>query len=59
MLDTQPFNEKISALIEAHKVAKENRDLKLSEKIEKQLVKLNPQHFSYFEIDNLLKSFSK
>jgi len=59
VFDTQPFNEKISALIEAHQVAKENRDLELSEKIEKQLVKLNPQHFSYFEIDNLLKSFSK
>lgn len=57
---TSPFaNEKIVELLEERKKAIKSRDKKLENKIEDALKQINPQYFSYLELDNLLKSISK
>lgn len=57
---TSPFaNEKIVELLEQRKKAIKSRDKNLENKIENELKQINPQYFSYLELDNLLKSISK
>jgi len=57
---TSPFaNEKIVELLEQRKKAIKSRDKNLENKIEDELKQINPQYFSYLELDNLLKSISK
>lgn len=54
--ETQPFASKeISDLIEKRKYAIENEDKKLENEIEEMLIKLNPQYFSYFKLDDLIE----
>jgi len=52
--ETYPFNQEISILLQQRKIAvsQKNKDERI--KIEKRLQKINPQYFSYFEIDELL-----
>ncbi|MEG1591207.1 AAA family ATPase [Chryseobacterium sp.] len=54
--ETQPFASKeISDLLEKREKAIRDNNKELENKIEYQLLKINPQYFSYFEIDNLIK----
>lgn len=54
--ETQPFaSKKISDLLEKREKAIRENNKELENKIEDQLLKINPQYFSYFEIDNLIK----
>ncbi len=53
--ETQPFNQEITELLEKRKAAIENDDKNLENKIEAELLKLNPQYFSYFQIDDLIE----
>ncbi|MCE3075887.1 AAA family ATPase [Chryseobacterium gwangjuense] len=54
--ETQPFASKeISDLIEKRTYAIENGNKELENEIEEQLLKLNPQYFSYFKIDEIIK----
>lgn len=53
---TLPFaNEKIISLLEKRKKAIKEKNKKLENEIEDKLKKINPQYFSYLELDNLLK----
>lgn len=57
---TSPFaNEKIVELLEERKKAIKSKNKDLENQIENQLKEINPQYFSYLELDNLLKSISK
>lgn len=57
---TLPFaNEKISSLLFQRKKAIKEKNKDLENKIEDELKKINPQYFSYLELDNLLKSIIK
>ncbi|WP_027378244.1 AAA family ATPase [Chryseobacterium daeguense] len=54
--ETQPFASKeISDLIEKRKYAIENGNKELENEIEEKLLKLNPQYFSYFKLDDLIE----
>jgi hypothetical protein len=59
VFETSPFSESISKLIKEREVAINNNDLVKSEEIENKLKAINPQYFSYFDIDKLLKTVSK
>lgn len=56
---TQPFNEEISALIEQRKKAIQAGNEVERLKIEDALKVINPEYFSYFEIDKLLQSINE
>ncbi|WP_294304305.1 AAA family ATPase [uncultured Chryseobacterium sp.] len=57
---TLPFaNEKISSLLSRRKTAIKEKNKELENEIEDELKKINPQYFSYLELDNLLKSIAK
>ncbi|WP_250253319.1 AAA family ATPase [Chryseobacterium sp. Marseille-Q3244] len=57
---TQPFaNEEIVSLLEIRKKAIKSKDKQLEKEIEKKLIKINPQYFSYLELDNLLNSIKE
>ncbi|GEN76375.1 AAA family ATPase [Chryseobacterium hagamense] len=57
---TLPFaNEKISSLLSRRKKAIKEKNKELENEIEDELKKINPQYFSYLELDNLLKSIVK
>lgn len=51
---TSAFNTEISDLLQARKEAIESGNEKKAQAIEATLLKVNRQHFSYFEIDKLL-----
>jgi predicted ATP-binding protein involved in virulence len=53
--ETQPFNQEITELLEKRKAAIKINDKDLENKIEAELLKLNPQYFSYFQIDDLIE----
>lgn len=54
--ETQPFASKeISDLLAARDEAIKKNNKELENKIEDKLLKINPQYFSYFEIDELIK----
>lgn len=54
--ETQPFASKeISDLLEKRDEAIKLNDKQLENEIESKLLEINPQYFSYFEIDDLIK----
>lgn len=59
VFETSSFSETITNLMKEREEAINNNDLKKSEKLEEKLKKINPQYFSYFDIDKLLKTVSK
>ena len=59
VFETSPFSESITKLIKEREIAINNKDLVKSEEIENKLKAINPQYFSYFDIDKLLKTVSK
>jgi hypothetical protein len=56
---TYPFNQEISDLLRARKVAIQSGDKKKEKQIESRLKAINPDYFSYLDIDNLLGELSK
>lgn len=51
---TYPFNSTISELLQRRKEAINTKNKVLEQEIQNKLKALNPQYFSFFEIDNLL-----
>ncbi|MEM7118857.1 MAG: AAA family ATPase [Chloroflexota bacterium] len=56
--ETQPFNEEITQLLERREVAIVANDIGLQEQIEGQLKQLNPEAFSYFDVDKMIQSLA-
>ena len=59
VFNTNPFNAEISDLMNKRKMAIETKDFSKKEEIEEKLKAINPEYFSYFDIDKLIKSISK
>nr|WP_315156572.1 AAA family ATPase [uncultured Flavobacterium sp.] len=59
VFSTNPFNAEISELMNKRKIAIESKDFVTKEEIEEKLKAINPEYFSYFDIDKLIKSISK
>lgn len=59
VFSTNPFNAEISELMNKRKIAIEIKDFVTKEEIEEKLKAINPEYFSYFDIDKLIKSISK
>ncbi len=59
VFSTNPFNAEISELMNRRKIAIESKDFVTKEEIEEKLKAINPEYFSYFDIDKLIKSISK
>jgi len=59
LFDTNSFGTEISGLLKERKQAIQDQDQGAVERIEKELLRLNPQYFDYFNIDNLLKSMKR
>lgn len=59
VFETSPFNETITNLMTKRENAIKDNDFKESERIEKELKEINPQYFSYLDIDKLLNLVSK
>ncbi len=59
VFETSAFSETITNLMTKRENAIINKDFAESEKIEEQLKEINPQYFSYLEIDKLLNLVSK
>jgi predicted ATP-binding protein involved in virulence len=59
LFNTQPFNLEISKLIEERQFAAEAGDETLKKTAEEKLKALNPQYFSYFDLDEKLKALYK
>jgi predicted ATP-binding protein involved in virulence len=59
VFSTNPFNAEISDLMSKRKIAIESKDFVNKEAIEEKLKAINPEYFSYFDIDKLIKSISK
>lgn len=55
VFNTQPFNEEISSLIRKRKEAAKAGNKAEKQAIENQLLAINPEYFSYLEIDRLLE----
>lgn len=54
--ETTPFaNKEIDDLLNARKLAIVNRDKLEEDRIESKLLEINPQYFSYFDIDKIIK----
>ena len=58
LFDTQPFNEKISDLIAARKKAIIKGDEAKRKVIEEKLQAINPEYFSYFDVEELLDNMA-
>lgn len=58
IFETLSFNDTISKLIEERKAAIEAGNFEKSQKIEEKLKKINPEYFSYFDVDKLLESIA-
>lgn len=59
VFNTNPFNAEISDLMNKRKIAIESKDFATKEEVEEKLKAINPEYFSYFDIDKLIKSISK
>lgn len=59
VFDTQPFNAEITNLMKERKEAIITHNKTKRTEIEQKLQALNPQYFSYFEIDELLEKITK
>jgi len=58
--ETSSFaNKEIDELLEARKEAIESRNKEEENRIEKELLKINPQYFSYLEIDKIIDQIKK
>ncbi len=56
LFNTSSFNAEISNLIEQRKEFIQNDEVEKAENIEKKLLTINPEYFSYLNIDKLLKN---
>lgn len=59
VFDTNSFNQEIEQLMAKRKAAMEANDYSKTEKIEQQLKEINPEYFSYFDVESLLDSITK
>lgn len=59
VFNTNPFNAEISDLMNKRKIAIESKNFVKKDEIEEKLKAINPEYFSYFDIDKLIKSISK
>jgi predicted ATP-binding protein involved in virulence len=59
IFNTNSFNTEISELIIQRKNFIQNNEIEKANEIEKKLLKINPEYFSYFEIENIIKKISK
>lgn len=59
VFETSSFSESITKLINEREEAIKQNDFSKSELIEEKLKEINPQYFSFYDIDKLLKSVSK
>lgn len=59
VFNTSGFNEQITQLIAERKKAVEKNDKTTAEQIEKKLKSINPEYFSYFDVEEILKEISK
>lgn len=58
VFNTQPFSEEISKLIEERKSALEAGDKEKVKQIEQRLIQINPEYFSAFDIEEMIKAIS-
>ena len=58
VFNTQPFSEEISKLIEERKTALEKGDKSEVKRIEDRLIQINPEYFSAFDIEEMIKAIS-
>ena len=58
LFDTQPFNETISSLIAERKQAIAKKDKAQRQRIEALLKEINPEYFSYFDVEDLLENIA-
>lgn len=58
VFETSPFSESITKLLRERQESINQNNFERSEQIETELKAINPQYFSYFDIDKLLKSVS-
>lgn len=59
VFNTSSFNTEISELIAERKQAIEKGNTKVAENIKKKLKEINPEYFSYFDVEDILKEISK
>tara|TARA_R100000306_G_scaffold22765_1_gene26138 strand:- start:1057 stop:2277 length:1221 start_codon:yes stop_codon:yes gene_type:complete len=59
LFDTRNFNSEISSLLELRKQAVNKDDKKEVKRIEKELLRINPEYFDYLNLDSILKSIKK
>lgn len=59
VFSTQPFNEEISLLIKRRKQAISENNHKIVPEIEQRLLELNPEYFSYLDIENKIGGIEK
>ena len=58
VFNTSSFNAEISKLIEDRKQAVENNDKEKVDKLEKQLKQINPEYFSYLDVEDILQKIT-
>jgi len=56
---TYPFNTEISDLLQQRKIAISEKNITKRIELENALKRINPQYFSFFEIDSLLEDLTK
>ena len=59
VFNTSSFNSEISELIAERKQAIEKGNTEVAENIKKKLKEINPEYFSYFDVEDILKEISK
>lgn len=59
LFDTRNFNSEISNLLELRKEAMDNNNKSEVKRIEKELLRINPEYFDYLNLDSILKSIKK
>jgi predicted ATP-binding protein involved in virulence len=59
VFNTSPFGSEITGLLSERKIAIDNEDFVKREQIELKLKTLNPEYFSYFDVDKLIQNISK
>lgn len=57
--ETQPYNEEITQLLEQREEAIASNNHRLQDEIEAQLKQLNPEAFSYFDVDKMIQSLAR
>lgn len=56
LFNTSAFGSKITELLAKRKLAIQNNEKALEDELERQLLELNPQYFSFFNLEKLLKT---